>query len=67
MITGRNESKILTKYITCKCKVDLMEKNVIQINDGKTINVDVILKYFMYVKKIILGILLHVIMKMENI
>ena len=44
-----------------------MEKNVIQINDGKTINVDVILKYFMYVEKIILGILLHVIMKMENI
>ena len=34
MITGRNESKTLTKHISCaNVNVDLMEKNVIQISD----------------------------------
>ena len=69
-ITGINES-----YILCECKsiyhanvnVDLMEENVIQINGGIMINVDTSVKNIMYVKKIILGILLHVIVKMENI
>ena len=44
-----------------------MEENVIQINDGITINVDVNVKKFMYVKNIMFGILVHVIVKMENI
>ena len=44
-----------------------MEENVIQINGGITINVDVSVKNLMYVKKIILAILLHVVVKMENI
>ena len=44
-----------------------MDENVIQINDGISINVDVNVKKVMYVKDIIFGILLHVIMKMENI
>ena len=44
-----------------------MEENVIQINGGITINVDVSLKNIMYVKKIICGILLHEVVKMENI
>ena len=44
-----------------------MEENVIQINGGTTINVDVSVKNTMYVKKIIFGILLHVVVKMENI
>ena len=43
--------------------VDLMEENVIQINSGITINVDVSVKNAMYVKKIMFGILLHVIAK----
>ena len=43
--------------------VDLMEKNVIQINGGITINADVSVKKFMFVKKIMFGILLHVIAK----
>ena len=50
-----------------KVNVNLMEQNVIQINIGITINVDVNLKNFMYVKKIMLGILLNVFVKMENI
>ena len=45
--------------------VGLMEENVIQINGGITINVDMSVTN-MYVKKIMFGILLHVIVKMEN-
>ena len=47
--------------------VDLIEKKLIQINGGITINVDVSVKNFMYAKKITFGILLHVVVKMENI
>ena len=44
-----------------------MEENVIQINGGITIYVDVNVKNIMYVKNIIFGILLHAVVKMENI
>ena len=44
-----------------------MEENVIQVNGEITINVDVREKNVMDVKKIIFGILLHVVVKMENI
>ena len=47
--------------------LNLMGKNVIQINGGITINVDVNVKNIIYVKIILFGILLHVIVKMENI
>ena len=47
--------------------VDFMEKNVIQINSGITVNVDVSVKYVMYVKKLIYKILLYVFLKIENI
>ena len=43
-----------------------MEQNVTQLSGGITINVDVSVKNI-YVKKIMFGILLHVIVKMENI
>ena len=44
-----------------------MEENVIQNNGAKTINVDVSVKNAMYLEKIIFGILLHAVVKMENI
>ena len=44
-----------------------MKESVIQIYDGMTIKVDVSVKIIIYVKKIIFGILLHVLAKMENI
>ena len=47
--------------------VDLMEENVLPINGGITINVDVNVKNVMYVKKIIFGILLHVVVTTEKI
>ena len=44
-----------------------MEENVIQINGGITINVDVSVRNAMYAKKIMFEILLHEIVKMGNI
>ena len=44
-----------------------MKQNVIQINDGMKINVDVSVKNIICVKKNMFGILVHVFMKMENI
>ena len=67
MITGINESKILTKDILCECKCRFDEKNVIHINGGIMVNVDVSVKNIMYVKKITFRILLLVVVKMENI
>ena len=47
--------------------VNLMEENVIQINGGIMIKMDARIKNVMYMKKTIFGILLHVVVKMENI
>ena len=68
MITGINESKTLTKHISCKrkCKFD-EKKKASQMNGGITINVDVSVKNIIYVKKIVFGILPHVIVKLEDI
>ena len=55
MITGKNESKTLTKQISANINADLMEENIIQINGGITINVDGSVKNFMYVEKIMFG------------
>ena len=67
MITGINKLKALKKHISCKCNVDLMEEIVIQINDAIMINVDVSVKNIIYVKKIMFGILLDVIVLTESI
>ena len=44
-----------------------MEEKAIQIKSAIMINVDVSLKSIIYVKNIIFGILLHVVVKMETI
>ena len=44
-----------------------MKQNVSQTNDGITINVNLNVKKVIYVKNIMFGVLLHVIVKMENI
>ena len=44
-----------------------MEQNVSQINDGITINVDLSVKTFIYEKKNMFGILVHVFVKMDSI
>ena len=44
-----------------------MKENVIHINGEITINVDTSVKIITYAKKIILAILLHMLVKTENI
>ena len=44
-----------------------MEESIIQVKSGIMINVDVGVKNILYVKKIIFGILQHVVPKMVNI
>ena len=44
-----------------------MEENVVQINGGITIKVDASVENVMYVKYIVFGILLHLLVKMGNI
>ena len=60
IITVIDELKTLTKYISCECKCRFGERKC---------NSDQVFRssFFMYVKKIMLGILSHVIAKMENI
>ena len=67
MIAGMNESKTLTKCYHVNVIVNLMEQNLIQISGGIMINVNVSVQNTIHVKKIILGILPHVILKIENI
>ena len=54
MITRINESKTLTKHISCELNVNLLEENVIQINGKITINVDMSVKNIIYVKRLYL-------------
>ena len=51
MITGKNEPKLLAKDISCQRKARFDQKNVIQINSGTMINVDVSVINILYVKK----------------
>ena len=47
--------------------VNLMEESVIQIKSEISMNVDTNAKNIIYMKNIIFGILLHVVIKMVNI
>ena len=61
MIKGINELKTLTKHISCECKCNFDRKNIIQINGGIMVNFNVSVENTMYVKMIMFGILLHVV------
>ena len=70
MITGKTESKILTKDIwwyDANVIVNLVEENIIQVKSSKTMNVDVNIKTIIYVKNTIFGILIHVVIKIESV
>ena len=57
--------KILQSIFHANVNVDLIRKNVIQINVGTMIHVDMNVNNIIYAK-IMFGILLHVIVKMVN-
>ena len=67
MITRINESKKLTKHISCKCKIRLDGRNCDSDQWWNNDKCWFKCKNIMYVKKITFGILLHVIVKKENI
>ena len=63
MITGINESKTLKSLYHANVNVNLTERNVIQIKSGIMINANVSVKISknMCVKKVMFGILLHLV------
>ena len=67
MITRKNKSKTLEKDVLCNVNVNLMVESVTQIKSRIMINVDASVKNIAYVKKIIFGILPHVVVKMVNV
>ena len=67
MITGINESRILTKHILCKCECKFDDKNVTWIKSGTVVTFCLIVKNITRMRKIIFWILLHVVAKMVNI
>ena len=66
MITGINESRTLTKHVSCKCTCKFDGRKCNHIKSGIMINVNASARNIIYVKKIIFGILLHVVPKMVN-
>ena len=66
MITGINKSKTLTKHISCecKCKFDGRKYNSNQWRNNYKCLCEC--KSIIYVRKIIFGILLHVVANMDK-
>ena len=67
MITGKNESKILTKDISCEFISKFDGKKCTSDQGVKAINVEVSLKNIIYVKKITFGILLNLASIMDDL
>ena len=67
ILTGIDESRTLTKHVSCqcKCKFDGRRYNLNYWQNNENANVSV--KNIMYVQKIMLSILLHVLVKNENL
>ena len=67
MISGKMIQKYKQSIYSANVNIILMEGNVIPINGEIVINLDVSVKNIIYEKKIIFGILLHIIAEMGNI
>ena len=67
MITGKNESKSLIKDLSCECKCKFNGTKWNSNQWWNNINVNVNVKNIIYVKMIMFGIMLQVIVKIENI
>ena len=69
IITRINESRTLTKDVSCKCECKFDNKNVAQIKSGITVTVSVIVKIqknIVCAKKGFFGILQHIAAKIVN-
>ena len=67
MITGKNESKILTNNTSCECKCKFDGRKCNSNQKRNNDKYQCMCKNIIYVKKIIFGILLHVVVKILNI
>ena len=67
MISGKMIQKYKQSIYSANVNIILMEGNVIPINGEIVINLEVSVKNIIYEKKIIFGILLHIIAEMGNI
>ena len=67
MISRINELKTLTKHISCECKYKFDVRKCNSNQKWNKLNVNVSIENIIYVKKIIFGILLHVLLTMLNI
>ena len=66
MITGKNESKSLTKDLSCECKCKFNGTKWNSNQWWNNINVNVNVKNIIYVKMIMFRTMLQVIVKIEN-
>ena len=67
MITGINESKTLTKHILCQCKCKFGGRKCNSSQKWNNNKCQCESKNIIYAKKIMFGILLHVVVNMVNI
>ena len=67
MITGINESVISANHISCKCKCKIAGKKCNSNQKWNNNKSRCKCKHIIYLKKILFGILLHVVGKIVNI
>ena len=67
IIKKKDKDKAKTKDISSECKYKFDGKAIVQIKGGITVNFNVSVKKFMYVKKIMFWILLPLFVKMKNL
>ena len=67
MITNKNEAKAMTEHISCDCKCKFNSTNVIRIKNEIIKHVNVNIKIIVSAKKIIVGILAHVFVRIVSI
>ena len=67
MILYKNESKAMTRPISCNCKCKFNSKHIIQIKNGIMKHVNVNVKIVVHTKNTIAGILVHAFMRIASI
>ena len=66
MITNKNEAKSIIKHILYDCKLNPIVQHVIEIKNGIIKHVNVNVKITVHAKKIIVGILGHVFVRIAS-
>ena len=67
MITNKHETKAMTEHISCDCKCKFNSSTYNSEQNWNNVNVNVNVKIIISVKKIIVGILAHVFVRIVSI